>query len=217
MRAHILSIGLITFVFVLLSTIQPSSSQIVGCDGLHIECPSKQSATDGGICGYNEDGIGVVSFDSNNTTEGPLTWTVRAVDAPNGGPHASRTGRAFYLGTPPSLNLSEVTDFGACTAFLWNLTSTLQLPPGFSDFNDFGCNTIMDPQCARDVVSSARNELLRLLEDASYDADRDGSPCTMVTQRIRVLPPPESCGGLINPDRYAYGPPLSTFPLAIEA
>ncbi len=180
MRSYILSIDFAASLFVLISTVRPGLSETVGCDGPNIECLSKQAVTDSEVCGFNEDGTGVVSFDSNITTEGPLARTVGALNAPDSKAHPSPMGRAFYLGTPPSLNLSEATDFGACTAFLCNLTSALQLPTGISDFNDFSYDSVMEPQCAQDVIVQAHNELLRLLEDASYDAARDVSPCTMV-------------------------------------
>ena len=120
MRPHILSLALTGSVFVLLSTIRPASSQIFGCDGPNIECPSKQAAADSDaeLCGYNEDGTGVVSFDSNITSEGPLSWTVRATDGPKSNAYPRRTGRLFYLGTPPSLHLNKITNFGAYTAML---------------------------------------------------------------------------------------------------
>ena len=197
--------------FFLLSTLRPGSSQIFGCDGPNIECPSKQAAADADaeVCRYNADRIGVVSFESNVTSEGPLTWTVRAIDPPKSNAHPHRTGRLFYLGTPPSLHFNDVTDFGACTAMFWNLTTSLQLPSGFTDFDNFGCDTVMEPQCVQDVIAQGRNALLRILDDSSYDPGSDGSPCDVVAQRIRELSPPESCGGLINADNYGFGTPLS--------
>lgn len=196
------------FIPLLLTFVRPAFSQIVGCDGPDVECPTKQTATDGGVCGHNEDGIGIVSFDSNITADGPLTWTVRTSETAATNDYPRNSGRLFYLGTPPSLNLRDVTNFGACTAILWNVTSALQLPSEFNDLGNFGCNTVMGAQCAQDVVAQTRNELLRLLGDSSYDA-RQGSPCDVVAGRISKLSPPESCGGLFNADRYGFGTPWS--------
>ena len=209
MRPHLLCINLTASAFLLLSAIRPTSSQIVGCDGPNMNCPSDDTATEDEICGIKADGIGVVSFDSNVTSEGPLTWTMRTFDAPGNDAHPSSTGRAFYLGTPPSLDLRDVTNFGACAATLWNLTSDLQLPSGFNDMDNFGCGSVMKPACAQDIVRQVRGVLGQLFDDSSYDASR-GSPCLMVAKSLAETGPPESCLPLIHADRYGFGEPLCT-------
>ena len=117
----------ILLVFVLFCAIQPMLSQIVGCGGPGLDCPSKADGTDSGVCSHQENGVGVVSFDSNAASDEPLTWTVLMNEESHSG-HQS-TVREFFPGTPPSLNPEDVTDFGACSMAFWNLTSDLRLPP----------------------------------------------------------------------------------------
>ena len=90
-------------------------AQIVGCDGAGITCPTKDARPRGGVCSYSERGIGIATFDSNITEDVPLTWTITGED----------DTRAFYLGTPPSLDLAKITDYGACALIVSNASSVL--------------------------------------------------------------------------------------------
>ena len=156
-----------------------------------MNCSTENTPPNPGPCSFFDDGVGVVSAESNITTEGPLTWTVVA---------GERTGsfkgyqyRDFYLGTPPSLDLATVTSFGACSIPVWNVTDRLQLPADFEDFDNFGCNTVMGDECARDLLSQARIEMAAILNDSTYDPWTLGSPCVVILEKLNAGSFPAGC------------------------
>jgi len=204
MRASSFCFTFTTTTFFLLCLIRQSASQIVGCDGNNVDCPS-ENAKGSGACLHEgtQDGIGIVSFESNITSDGPLTWTLFEWDEPETSPENPFTTKGFYLGSPSSLSFRNVTDFGACAISLAsNITGALQLPIGFNDFANFGCDTVMGQSCAQDLVSQVRDELLGLLNDTTYDGKH---PCLRVGERLQNTPLPTSCVEPLNADLFQYG------------
>lgn len=204
MRASSCCFTFTTTTFFILCLIRQSSSQIVGCDGNNVDCPSA-NAKDSGACSHEgvQDGIGIVSFESNITSDGPLTWTLLEWDEPKTSHDNPFTTRGSYLGSPASLNFRDVTDFGACAISLAsNITSALQLPSSFNDFANFGCDTVMGQSCAQDLVSQVRDELMGLLNDTSYDGS---DACLRVGERLQNTPLPASCVEPLNADLFQYG------------
>ncbi|KAK5941093.1 hypothetical protein PMZ80_006370 [Knufia obscura] len=189
--------------FFLLCLIRHSSSQIVGCDGNEVECPASNSKVETGACAYKgtQDGIGIVSFESNITSDGPLTWTMFEWDEAS--PTVPYSQRSFYLGSPPSLSFENITDFGACGLSLAsNLSSALQLPSGFNDFSNFGCSTVMGESCPQDLVAQVRSELMLLLNDDSFSGE---GVCLEIGQRLQNTPLPDSCVQPLRSDLFYYG------------
>jgi len=132
-----------------------------------------------------------------------LTWTLFEWDEPETSPENPFTTKGFYLGSPSSLSFRNVTDFGACAISLAsNITGALQLPIGFNDFANFGCDTVMGQSCAQDLVSQVRDELLGLLNDTTYDGKH---PCLRVGERLQNTPLPTSCVEPLNADLFQYG------------
>ena len=114
--------------------------------------------------------MGATSFESNVTTDAPLTWTVvgnsdrfTTEQAPRG---AKRIMKNFYLGTPSSLRVQD-GNFHGCSLLFFNITSALQTVPGFSDFPNFSCDTVLGNQCVTDLLSQARSQLDDRLASAS--------------------------------------------------
>ncbi|KIX05664.1 uncharacterized protein Z518_03636 [Rhinocladiella mackenziei CBS 650.93] len=136
-----------------------------------------------GICQpkLTNNGVGVASFSSNNNTSGgPLTWMLTISDeTPVGNEYSERS---FWLGTPPSLNVSDISDFGGCSMFMRNLTGALQLPPGFSDYGNFGCGTVMGGSCVQDLVSRFHGELVDIVQADALGGH--ASPCALIMERL---------------------------------
>lgn len=92
MKASQVHISAIAASLLTLCIIRPGAAQIVGCEGDGIECnPDEDKGT--GIClpKLSKNGIGVVSFDSNITSDGPLTWTLTVTDeSPDDVPYSSQ-------------------------------------------------------------------------------------------------------------------------------
>lgn len=142
-----------------------------------------------GICqdGLLDNGIGIVSFETNITTDGPLTWTVTRSEESSGG--SPFTERQSWLGTPPSFISSGADGYGGCAMVMANMTSALQLPPG-SNFSDFSCRTIMGT-CARDILSTIRQELSGMIRNAT--SDDISNPCEVLSDRLGEVSLSESC------------------------
>ena len=199
MKPQLLCFAITGTIFLVLSTIRPVSSQLVGCSAPGMNCSTEDTPPNPGPCSFFDDGVGVVSADSNITTEGRLTWTVVAGDRT--GSFKGYQYRDFYLGTPPSLDLATVTSFGACSIPFWNVTDRLQLPANFDDFDNFGCNTVMGDDCAQDLLSQARTEIAAIMSDSTYDPTTQGSPCGLILDKLNTGSFPASCVAAFGTDK----------------
>jgi hypothetical protein len=195
MRADTFSLATIITLLSTLSTVRRSAAQILGCDGDGIDCSTNDKNAKG-ICQpkLTKDGVGIVSFDSNITTDGPLTWTLTISDQKTAG--EEYTDRSIWLGTPPSLNVSRISHFGGCSVSMGNVTSALQLPPGFSGLEGFGCGTVMGESCAQSLVSRVHQELAEIVQNGTLDGH--ASPCTLLVDRLQGAQFPSSCAEILR-------------------
>jgi hypothetical protein len=195
MRADAFSFATITTLLFTLSTVRRSAAQILGCDSDGIDC-STDDKNARGICQpkLTKDGVGIVSFDSTITSNGPLTWTLTISDQKIA--WEEYTDRSIWLGTPPSLNFSGISDFGGCSVSMGNITGALQLPPGFSGFESFGCGTVMGESCVQDLVSRVHQELTDIVQGGTLDGH--ASPCTLLVDRLKGAQFPSSCGEILR-------------------
>ena len=195
----------------LLCIIPLVSSQIVGCNGPNITCAASRRKNDNeGSCSYERTnpGIGFISIESNITSHRPLTWTL--IEGDRTPKDNEFSYRDFYLGSPPSLDLQNITDFGGCALVLGgNLTSDLQLPRSSNGLDNFGCGTVMGDLCAQDIAAMVRGELLGLLSDTSYEGDL--SPCNEVGRRLQNTTYPESCTQVFGKRQFSYEHASSKF------
>jgi hypothetical protein len=175
-----------------------------------MDCPTKGDASDDNVCSFHKYEFGAVSFNSNITSDGPLTWTVASADGKGNGVYPNYSARLFYLATPSSLDLSKVTDFGACALTFWNATVMLQVPPEFEDFEGFGCHSVMSPDCMQDLVGQARGELLKLQINSSHDQPL-AFPCGEIQDRIARAGLPSSCRRVFEGAAYLPGDSTGTF------
>jgi hypothetical protein len=183
-------------------------SQIVGCDGPNIQCATEDSEAEGS-CAYSDYGIGVVGFDSNITSDAPLTWTMTTVDDTR--KDSQMSVRRFWLGTPPSLNLTNTTAFGACSMVFQpslELTGMLQTPPG-TNLEKFGCDTVMGDDCLRDFTTRLQQEANRAVEDGDMDDRFVRSPCAAIRERLQAANLPESCIARFRAETYGFRDPNS--------
>lgn len=186
--------SLATLLFAL-NVVRPATAQVVGCNGEGIDCSTDDKDAKG-ICQprLTKDGIGIVSFDSNITSDGPLTWTLTTSEQKTAG--EEYTDRSIWLGTPPSLNVSDISDFGGCSVSMGNITSSLQLPPGFNDYENFGCGNVMGEGCVQDLVSRVNQELAIIVQNGTLDGHT--SPCTLIVDRLQGVQLPNSCGEILR-------------------
>ena len=160
MRTSSLFLGSTAGLLCLAALCSLAIAQIVGCDSL--DCAQGSSDDNTLTCPLSSDGVGTTIFQSNVTTDGPLTWSLigdtdrfTTQQAPK---NAKRIIKSFFFGTPSSLLLQD-PDFHGCSFMFFNITSALQTVPGYSDFPHFGCDTVLGEQCANDLQQQARQEL----------------------------------------------------------
>lgn len=140
-------------------------------------------------CCASDQQVGFTSFDSNITSQGSLSWSITSTtDKDQLEDHATRYWRGFYLSTPPSLNLSDVTNFSGCGVYFYNVTAALQVPEDFDDYNNYSCDTVMSSACQRDLLQQASDEVQVLLDPETYP-----DHCGSIATRLAESPIPESC------------------------
>jgi hypothetical protein len=197
--------------FLLLCLLRCSYSQIIGCDSPNVDCPTKEDAAEGGICSNDSGNIGVVSFDSNVSSSGPLTWTMTQNNDKGGNSLDPYAYKYFWLGSPPPLNFQNVTNYAACSMILFNVSSALQIPAGFDDFGNFGCPTVLGDECSTDILSRVREEMVSVLDEGfpDYNADVQNSPCASVYQRLQGKSLPGTCDLQVKQNVFKFGSPRS--------
>ena len=163
------------------------ASRIVGCDTLDCRLEDDENKNN---CPLSDDGVGTTTFQSNATSDGPLTWSVvgntdrfTTQEASKG---AKRIMKSFYLGTPSTLLLQNA-DFRGCSLVFFNITPALQTVPGYDDFPNFGCDTVLGSQCATDLLEQARQEL-----NSRLSASPLGSVCDAIG-KVLTDTLPHSC------------------------
>lgn len=140
----------------------------------------------------------IASFDSNVTSDGPLSWTM-------GGPYlwghskdksTEQYWRDFYLNTPPNLNLSETTGYSGCALFFYNATAILQTRPGFDDYASFSCDDVMASRCQQDLNQQALDDLALVLNPdngLNLDTLEKTDICGTLASRLADREIPQSC------------------------
>ncbi len=140
-------------------------------------------------CCESDQQVAFTSFNSNITDQGPLTWSVTSnSDKDPLNKSITRYWRGFYLSSPPSLNLSDVTDFSGCGIYLYNITAALQIDESFSDYPSFSCTTVMSSECQRDLLQQASDEIISMAPETNLDFTCESFAANIAEQRI-----PESC------------------------
>lgn len=178
---------MIPFVF-LVHLLSAANAELLGCNATNCPTPDNSAST---ACIPYQDGIGITSFNSNITHDGPLTWTigVSTQDVEHG---KDRFWKNFLLGTPPTIDITETTDFAACTFLFSNITTALQVPPQFNDFAHFSCDTVLGGGCARDLVQQAADKLQAQLGNSSTTEMTPGQKCAAVRDTLQGRLP-DSC------------------------
>lgn len=186
MRCSLLSVGITATFFCLAGLCSIAASQIVGCDSL--KCERESDTSD---CPLAEDGVGTTTFQSNVTTDGPLSWSVVGntdrFTTQRASQGAKRIMKSFYLGTPSTL-LVQNADFRGCSLVFFNISAALQTVPGYVDFPNFGCDTVLGSQCATDLLEQARQELNSKLSASSLEYSVCDTIGEILTETL-----PDSC------------------------
>ena len=176
-------------VFCLIALASVASSGIVGCDTLDCRLENDKNHEN---CPFAGDGVGTTVLQSNITADGPLTWSIVGNTDRYTMQQASKSDRRLmkylYLGTPHSFQIQNA-DYHACTVTLFNITAALQVVPGYDDFPNFSCDTVLGGQCAKDLLAQARGRL----DEALLPGGSSEYPCKTVADALMAESLPLSC------------------------
>lgn len=137
------------------------NAQLMGCDSVH--CPPDISTGHGSsnctLDGVVGTAIGIANFTTAISPE-PLTWTL----AISNNDKQTFFGRDFYLGTPPALNMTDITATTGCALFFEDVTSSLHFPGSSLNSSVGTCSDAMGPACVTDLISQSKAELDIILQ-----------------------------------------------------
>ena len=164
-----------------------SDAQLVGCDA--VQCPTDQMGRN--HCQVGEVLATVIGITNVSTTfePQPLTWTV-SVSSSEASANASLFvfTRDFWLGTAPSVNLSDTGPFTGCALFFEGISSTLRFPGPNIEYTVGTCNDALHASCVSDLTSQANSMLVGLVSSGSDPS----TVCSALASGLRDRAPP-SC------------------------
>ncbi|EXJ68066.1 uncharacterized protein A1O5_08681 [Cladophialophora psammophila CBS 110553] len=165
--------------------IQKACSQVVGCDVLDCNGGADNECTLGNT---TSSFIGTTSFNSSLSPDNaPLTWTVGASSS-NSNSSDVTFSKNFYLGYPPSMNLTTPAAFAGCALFFEGIARSLPLN-GVTEYGTVTCGQTLQDVCVNDLLSQARQQVQTLGSKSNVD---NRSVCTALQTTMEANPPP-SC------------------------
>lgn len=176
-----------------LAVLPISSGQLVGCDA--IDCPTvyRQAHC---IVGNSTLNILGISNLSTSISPKPLTWTIglQTVEDPAYST-SSFYDRDYYLGTPPSVQLSDVSSFRGCALFFEGIASKLSFP-GPSEYSIGTCSDALSASCVSELLSQAQSAMQAILI-ASGQNRSESAVCASLQSQLQNSAP-KSCSILPN-------------------
>lgn len=134
----------------LLSSRSTASAQLLGCDA--VGCPVdeyRRANCEVGNATLNAVGIANVT---TSLSREPLTWTLGLQELDNNGT-APSFDRNYYLGTPPSLKLDDIT---GCALFFEGVSANLTAPNA-DQLDKFTCSDSLAESCITDLTAQAQS------------------------------------------------------------
>ncbi|KIW13252.1 hypothetical protein PV08_08439 [Exophiala spinifera] len=169
---------------------QQSDGTLVGCTSIP-GCSSNTGCTVGnatnvflGATAFNAT-FPTSSLSSPESESVELTWTVGALSSTASSTSNTLFTKNFYLGYPPTLDLSGTSAFAGCALFFEGIARSISL--NNSEFGSMTCGAALGEGCATDLLDQAETQIQTLLK--AEDA------CAKL-QDILERNPPQSCRGL---------------------
>lgn len=169
----------------ILSLSRLSIAQLSSCDAVF--CPLDEHSQLRCVVGNTTArGFGISSFTSLLSSQ-PLTWTVtvQPVDEPS-----DTFERDFFIGTPPTLNL---TDNGssrsqACALFFDGVATKTKFPGSDPEYDQGTCNDALTQSCVDDLRTQARTELANV-RGGRDNSSSSASVCASLGDALRGRAP----------------------------
>ena len=140
-----------------------ANAQLVGCDA--VGCPPDPQnpfISSCGLGGVDYYSLGITNFTSA-LSPSPFTWTLGSArsDVP-----ANASGqlwsRGFYLGAPPTVDMSVLTTTIGCALFFEGISTSLRFPGANWDASIGTCGDALSNSCVTDLLAQATSSLLQL-------------------------------------------------------
>ncbi|KAL9637201.1 MAG: hypothetical protein Q9164_002345, partial [Protoblastenia rupestris] len=163
---------------VLLSLTQFSIAQLSTCGA--VNCPLDQYSRPGCVVGNTTASeLGISSFTSSLSPQ-PLTWTIAVQSV--GGP-LNTFERNFFIGTPPSLNLtaSGSSQSQACALFFEGVAAYTEFPGTDPAYDQGTCDDALTQGCVNDIRTQAQTELVNI---RSGSGENDSSSPAFVCGKL---------------------------------
>ena len=173
------SSGILHGALVLLSLSRLSIAQLSSCDA--VNCPLDQYGNfECAVGNITAGALGVTSFSSPLSSQ-PLTWTI-LVQSIKG--QLNSFERDFFIGAPPSLNLSS-SQSQACGLFFDGVATKTEFPGTDPEYDQGTCNDALTQSCVNDLRTQARTELAKIR--GASGGDNSSSPASVCGKLGDVL------------------------------
>ncbi|KAM0134844.1 hypothetical protein ACHAO1_005451 [Botrytis cinerea] len=197
----------ITFVLSI-STITKAQA-LVGCDS--VNCGTQYNPPSCLVDGATLSAIGITSFNTS-VNSSPFTWTLGIQESdetaessvptthlknrqtssyPVGPVKPTATysinitlSRDFYLGTPPTINLTSESNTHACALFFDGIASDLT----FGTSATGTCNDALTASCVDDLLAQSQSQMAKLLSGTS-NAQNETNICSALQSAIKSQAP----------------------------
>ncbi|KAJ9639192.1 uncharacterized protein PV06_09928 [Exophiala oligosperma] len=174
---------------------QPSDHTLVGCTSIP-GCSSDTGCTVGNATNIF---LGATTFNAtlppssrsdSNSQSVELTWTVGALSSSSSS-SASDTQftKNFYLGYPPTLDLSGTSAFAGCALFFEGIARSISL--NGTEYGSMTCGAALGDACASDLLDQAEKQI-----QTSMQGGKEGDDACSKLQDTLERNPPQSCRSL---------------------
>ena len=169
-------------VLTILALSTSSNAVILGCSD--VNCPLDQNHNPQcSIANSTASGIGLTSVNSALSTSQPLTWTllVQEIKADQ-----NMFERDFFLGTPPSLDLSSNSSSlkSACALFFDGIATKLRFPGSDREYDQGTCDDALNSTCVADLLTQGHDELDKIIKSNQNTSD-EASVCNSLSDALR--------------------------------
>jgi hypothetical protein len=154
-----------------LSLCEALEAPLVGCSA--VDCPSVEGDSTAGDCRVGSNTLSTIGLASYNTSLSPsnLTWTIGIEVYDNldlEDDHTRNIEKSFYLGTPPTLDLtSDSLPYTGCALFFTDIYDSISFP----DDKEVGtCGDAMGDGCASALLGQAKQLMSGVSNQSEADA-----------------------------------------------
>lgn len=169
------------------------AAQLAGC--ATVNCPAEGADWDCPVGNVTYMALGIASFESDISPTKPLTWTLAHSEQPIAGSDQYLWTREYFLGTPASISLRNVSSYSGCAVFFQGMTRKLQFNNTDPHFSEGTCSDVLTAECVSDLLSQAHDETISL--SSTPTAFNETATCLRL-QSVLQNGVPKSCSQIAH-------------------